>query len=77
MYCNYNVTTYPMKIVKTYPKGEILLEIPVHQKPHVHKAVTIPSIWTAGILHFPIVSISSCSGIFLAQGEFSKMYSER
>ena len=30
MSCNYNVTTYPMKIVTTYPKGVI---IPVHQKP--------------------------------------------
>ena len=33
MYCNYNVTTYPMKIVTTYPKVVFLLEVPVNQTP--------------------------------------------
>ena len=29
----YNVTTWPMKTVTTYPMVVFLLEIPVHQKP--------------------------------------------
>ena len=33
MYCNYNVTTYHMKIVTTYPKVVFLLEVPVNQTP--------------------------------------------
>ena len=60
-----------MKIVTTYIKGVILLEIPVH-KTHAHKAVIIPSIDITDLLHFSTLSIYSCSGMFLAQGEFSK-----
>ena len=35
MYDNYNVTTWPMKTVTTYPMVVLffLLEVPVHQKP--------------------------------------------
>ena len=34
IYCNYNVTTYPMKTVTTYPKMVVLLEVPVNQTPN-------------------------------------------
>ena len=70
MYCNYNVTTHPRKIVTTYPKVVFFTRNTCQSKTHGHKAVIIPSIYTTYILYFPTLSISSCSGIFLAQGEF-------
>ena len=70
MYNSYNIYNLPHEIVTTYPMVIFLLEIPVHQN-SLHTRQFIPSIYTTGILQFPIVSISSCSWISLAQGEFS------
>ena len=64
VYDSYNVTTCPMKIVtiNLYPMGVFLLEISAHgSKTIAHKAVLIPPTYTTSILHFLIVSISSCS----------------
>ena len=74
MYCNTNVTTYPMKIVTTYPKVVFFFtRNTCPSKTHAHKAVIIPSIYTTDILNFPTLSIFNFSGIFSAQGEFSKI----
>ena len=72
MYCNYNVTPYPMKIVTTYPKVVFLLEIPVHQKTHAHKAVIIPPIYPTGILHFPFGQFPVVVGYIWPKVNFRK-----
>ena len=79
MYCNYNVTTYPMRIVTTYPKVVFFTRNTCQSKTHAHKAVIIPSIYTTGIhvLHFPTLSISSCSWIFLVNFRKCKKNSRR
>ena len=72
MYWNYNVTTYPMKIVTTYPKVVFFTRSTCQSNTHAHKAVIIPSIYTTGILHFPTFSISRRSWIFWRKVNFRK-----
>ena len=66
MYCNYNVTTYPMKIVTTYPKVVFFTRSICQSNTHAHKAVIIPSIYTTGI-HFPICQFQIKLDIFCAR----------
>ena len=54
------------------PHGGMFTRNTRPSKTLAHKVVLIPSTYTTGALHFHIVSISSCSWIFLAQGEISK-----
>ena len=62
-YCNYNVTTYPMKIVATYPKVVFFTRSTCQSNTNAHNAEIIPSIYSTGILHFPNLSMSRCSWI--------------
>ena len=69
------ITMYnlPHENCNNLPQGGIFTRNTCQTKTHAHKAVLISSIYTTGILHFHTLSISSCSWIFLAQGEFSKI----
>ena len=70
MYCTLQCNNLPQENWNNLPQGVIFIRITCQSNTHAHKAVIIPSIYTTGILHFPTLSISRCSWIFLAQGEY-------
>ena len=71
MHFKYNVTTYPIKIVTTYPKGVILLEIPVHQT-HAHKAVIYDNIYDRVYFIFLLCQFPVVVGYFWGKMNFRK-----
>ena len=64
-----HVTICSMNIVTPYPRGDnFSFKNTCASKTLAHEPILIPSIPYACILHFPIVSISNWSRIFLVEG---------